>query len=85
MTAKKYSCMDILAKPHSRNATMLLPSALANMTQGYGNRSLRWPSRIWPPTAEELKTDSTVVAVRGEEIAVVKLAMYRDTGKYENP
>lgn len=29
--------------------------------------------------------ESTMVAVNGEEIAVVKLAMYSETGKYENP
>ena len=45
MMAKKYSCTDAFAKPHRRKATMLLPIALANMTQGYGYRSLRCPSK----------------------------------------
>ncbi len=64
---------------------MPLPTELKNMTQGYGKRSLMWPRTIWPATADELKMERTTVAVKGEESVRVKLAMYKDTGKYENP
>ena len=70
-----------MARPQSRNATTPLPTALKNITHGYGKRSLIWPKTIWPPTADELKRERTIVAVKGLETASVKLAMYSETGK----
>ena len=47
------------------------------------NLSLRCPIRIWPTTPEELKSERTTVAERGEDIVAVKMAIYRETGKYD--
>lgn len=46
MMAKKYSCVAALARPQRRKATMPEPTALENMTQGYGKRSLKCPNTI---------------------------------------
>ena len=40
--------------------------------------------RICPTTPEELKTESTIVADRGDPTDLVKAAMYKETGKYDN-
>lgn len=40
--------------------------------------------RICPSTPEELNSDKTMVAESGDEIDLVKTAMYSETGKYES-
>lgn len=73
----------LLAKPQSRKAAIALPIALANIIQGYGNRSLRYPMRIWPATPAMLNIAKTIVAESGDEMVVVKTAIYKETGKYD--
>ena len=41
MIAKKYSCVTAPVRPQRRNAAAADPTALQNITHGYGKRSLR--------------------------------------------
>ena len=53
------------------------------MIHGYGNRSVKCPTRICPTTPDELNSERVIVADKGEEMDVVNIAMYRETGKYD--
>ena len=40
---------------------------------------------IWPATADRLNRERTLVAVNWLERSFAKVAMYKETGKYERP
>lgn len=75
MMAKANTCAKVFANPQSKKAEMALPTALTNIIHGYGKRSLRKPTKIWPTTPEELKRERTMVAERGDEMEVVNIAI----------